>query len=159
MLLFFRTQTAKEPVATWQEHVVQEHSSKKQIPPPEQSCLWEKGYLQKAGQISATSTIENIRNIKHVTHVSTLLETQLLQDIQSFQAGNITKHYALWRNLTNDNFILNIVQDGLKIDFYDKPQEHRAHASHFGHSECTAIDNEIQALLLKHVIITLWRCL
>ena len=73
--------------------------------------------------------------------------------MQLFKAGNIAKNYSLWENSTNDNFILNIVREDLKIDFFDKPQSHNTHQSHFSQSECIAIDKEIQILLTKSVIV------
>ena len=70
----------------------------------------------------------------------------------SFQAGKVTENYDSWALLTKDKFILDIVQDGLKIDFFDEPSLMKAHSSQFTKLECTAVEQEIQTLLQKQVI-------
>lgn len=89
----------------------------------------------------------------NTTQVSKLSKICFLPDAQLFKAGNIAKYYSLWESLTHDNFILNIVREGLKIDFFDMPKRHNPHQSHMSLSECNAVDKEIQMLLSKHVIV------
>ena len=79
--------------------------------PPEELCLWREGCLQKTEQILATR--KELLKIDPISQVSEMSVLQILQDMKLFKAGNIAKNYSLCENITNDNFILNIVREGL----------------------------------------------
>ena len=70
----------------------------------------------------------------------------------SFQAGKVTENYDSWALLTKDKFILDIIHDGLKIDFFEEPCPFQTYSPHFTTLESRAIELEIQTLLQKQVI-------
>ena len=77
---------------------------------------------------------------------------QLKAQVINFQAGNISSKYRYWRRLTSDSHILNIVRDGLKLEFSSDPPEREPFEYPRGKAEYDTIDNEISQLLKKGVI-------
>ena len=71
---------------------------------------------------------------------------------EKFKAGNIKFHLENWKKLTNDKYILSIVQHGLKVNFNQQPISN----SNFEHprnkTEIEILDKEIKKLLKKGVI-------
>ena len=73
-------------------------------------------------------------------------------DMKNFSAGNISNAYANWRKITKDKFILELVMNGLTIDFTEIPPECHIKPISLKPYEETIIDNEILKLLDKQVI-------
>ena len=72
--------------------------------------------------------------------------------VKHFTAGNIKNHFLTWKSITSNDFILNIVKNGLTIDFVDIAIAPHPHIRTFSDQEVTIIDNEISQLLSKNVI-------
>ena len=78
-----------------------------------------------------------------------ILETE----VKFYTAGKIANYYHLWKKLTSDKFILDIVRTGLKIEFFKLPAtQYSFHEIKLKENEVLAIDDEIGKLLLKGVI-------
>ena len=77
---------------------------------------------------------------------------ELQLDMRNFSAGNIANCHEQWRQITNDKFILQLVRDGLKIDFTEQPPEYHTSPISLQPFEKTVLDNEITKLLAKQVI-------
>ena len=45
----------------------------------------------------------------------------LKRDIQNFRGGNLKNHLPKWKNVTSDKIILNIIENGLKLELTDTP--------------------------------------
>lgn len=74
------------------------------------------------------------------------------QEVSVNRAGNIRNHSHLWRHITQDEYILDIVENGLKLNFKDEvpsnsPFEHKLSAR-----DSDTISREISKLLDKGVI-------
>ena len=72
--------------------------------------------------------------------------------MENYKAGKITQHYSKWESITSDPTILDIVYNGLKLDFQIdipscKPYQYSRTAR-----ETEIINSEIQKLLTKEVI-------
>ena len=46
----------------------------------------------------------------------------LKRDIQNFREGNLKNHLTKWKNVNSDKPILDIIENGLKLDLTDKIQ-------------------------------------
>ena len=46
----------------------------------------------------------------------------LKRDIQNFREGNLKNHLTKWKNVNSDKAILDIIENGLKLDLTDKIQ-------------------------------------
>ena len=76
------------------------------------------------------------------------LKTQVV----NFKAGNISTKYQNWRKLTSDRYILDIVRNGLKLEFSNEPPEREPFEYPRGKVEHDVNDKEISQLLCKGVI-------
>ena len=81
-----------------------------------------------------------------------LSRDELISDMLKFRAGKISDKYQNWSLITNDDFILDIVRNGLKIDLFAEPHSTTLYSSRFNDIECKAIGFEIQTLVQKQVI-------
>ena len=70
----------------------------------------------------------------------------------TFATGKIKYYYNNWKNITNDTFILDIVNYGLKIDFKNKRQLVNVPKIPHNAEEKSIINLEINKLLKKGVI-------
>ena len=75
-----------------------------------------------------------------------------MSDMLSFKAGNLSNHFDHWAELTNDRYILDIVQTGLKLDFFHEPDTFPLPKSKFNSTDQIIIQEEIKTLLQKQVI-------
>ena len=76
----------------------------------------------------------------------------LLSDVDNYRAGNISRYLYNWFKITTDSVILDIVQNGLKMEFIDKPPTQTKVYSHpVSILEQSIIDEEIAKLLQKKV--------
>ena len=72
--------------------------------------------------------------------------------MEHFTAGNIKNHFVTWKSITSNDFILNVVKNGLTIGFVDIAIAPHPHIRTFSDEEITAIENEISNLISKNVI-------
>ena len=85
-----------------QPHTIQKHE---ELPIKTKQLLWEEeqGPIQQELKVSDT-------------------DIKKLHDLaETFKAGNIKFHLENWKKLTNDKYILSIVQHGLKVNFNQQP--------------------------------------
>ena len=74
------------------------------------------------------------------------------REVLLFQAGNIARYPEAWKRLTSDKFILDIVQNGLKLNFLGEVPENNAFEYNRSAKETELIDSEVKKLLDKGVI-------
>ena len=73
--------------------------------------------------------------------------------ILTYKAGNIKIFLDEWQNITTDPFVLNVLENGLRISLEDNPSCHNITPQiYMSESEKKIIDTEIQKLLRKQVI-------
>ena len=79
--------------------------------------------------------------------------------IDNFRAGRISYHVDKWKSITSDKFIINMVKDGIFIEFDNfTPQKEVPRQYKFNEIEHLAILDEIHSLLKKKVIKTVDHC-
>ena len=79
--------------------------------------------------------------------------------IKEFKAGRIAQCFKAWTKITSDKFILNLVRNGIFIEFKDFcPQVEVPRQYNFNDVEHQAILDEIQTLLNKKVIKQVTHC-
>ena len=74
-------------------------------------------------------------------------------ELNKFVAGNLKKLYLNWKSITNDEIILDIIKNGLKIDFKESPRNICVPKIQHSTKEIEIINSEIQKLLDKGVIV------
>ena len=77
----------------------------------------------------------------------------LRADVEKFKGGNITNCFEKWANITQDQFVLNIVKFGLTMEFAEVPVCQFVPPLNFSPVETEIIDAEISKLLSKGVIV------
>ena len=79
-----------------------------------------------AGVSTITIPQEKLSCIKVGT--TTILKFQqeiipiLNRDIENFRGGNLKNHLTKWENVPSDKIVLNITENGLKLDLVDTPK-------------------------------------
>ena len=73
--------------------------------------------------------------------------------MNNFVAGNLKKIYLNWKSIANDEIILDIIKNGLKIDFKERPVNICVAKIHHSTKEKKIINSEIQKILDKGVIV------
>ena len=73
--------------------------------------------------------------------------------MNKFVAGNLIKFYLNWKSITNDEIILDIIKNGLKIDFEERPRNICVPKIQHSTKEIEIINSAIQKLLDKGVIV------
>ena len=81
----------------------------------------------------------------------------LQADMQKFKGGNITNCSEKWANITQDQFVLNIVKFGLTMEFAEVPMCQVVPPLNLSPVETEIIDAEISKLLSKGVIVNTTR--
>ena len=76
----------------------------------------------------------------------------LHKKVQNYSAGNIQHFLHKWKELTSDKHILNIVQDGLLLNFAGEPPNKGAFEYPRSKKEFDLIDSEVKALIDKGVV-------
>lgn len=76
----------------------------------------------------------------------------LLDEVENFQAGNIQNYYENWKEITSDKNILDIVKNGVRIDFSEIPSHKEMGYMSYSPQEKIIIENEIAKLSKKGVI-------
>ena len=78
----------------------------------------------------------------------------LLSDVDNYKAGNISQYLYNWSKIATDSIILDIVRNGLKMDFIHKPPtQTKDNYDPVSILEQSIIDEEIAQLLQKKVIV------
>ena len=70
----------------------------------------------------------------------------------AYKAGNIKNYLGNWEKITSDNVILDIIENGLKIEFLGSPPTSRPYRLKFSEKEENFISAEIDKLVKKGVI-------
>ena len=78
-------------------------------------------------------------------------------EMEKFKGGNITNCFEKWANITQDQFVLNIVQFGLTMEFAEVPLCQFVPPLNFSPGETEIIDTEISKLLSKGVLVNTTR--
>ena len=77
----------------------------------------------------------------------------LRADVEKFKGGNITNRFGKWANITQDQFVLNILKFGLTMEFAEVPVFQFVAPLNFSPVETEIIDAEISKLLSKGAIV------
>lgn len=101
--------------------------------------LWKQLLLQR----QETSEGEVCTKINQITQVN-----------NNFQAGSISDHILAWKQITDNDFILDIVKNGYQIDFVKPPAQTLSflHHQHFTCIERQHVQQEILKLVNLNVI-------
>ena len=81
----------------------------------------------------------------------------LRAEVEKFKGGNITNCFEKWANITQDQFVLNIVKFGLTMEFAKVPLCQFVPPLNSSPGETEIIDAEISKLLSKGVIVNTTR--
>ena len=81
----------------------------------------------------------------------------LRADVEKFKGGNIINHFGKWANITQDQFVLNILKFVLTMEFAEVPVFQFVAPLNFSPVETEIIDAEISKLLSKGVIVNTTR--
>ena len=81
----------------------------------------------------------------------------IIADMENFMDGNITNCFEKWANITQDQFVLNMVKFGLTMEFAEVPVCQFVPPFNFSYMETEIIDAEISKLLRKGVIVNTTR--
>ena len=73
--------------------------------------------------------------------------------MNKFVAGNLKNFYLNWKSIANDEIILDIIKNDLKIDFKEGPVNICVPKIHHSTKEIEIINSEIQKLIDKGVIV------
>lgn len=95
-----------------------------------------------------------IKNIspKIITEVSKNCIHFSFQEQQHYTAGNIKYYHQIWKELTQDAWILDIIKYGLKLDFLHITHQTKVYNTTLSSKEPFIIDTQIKKLLKKRVI-------
>ena len=75
------------------------------------------------------------------------------RNVKNFIAGNLKNYYAIWQKITSDRVIPDIIKNGLKISFKERPGITSAPKIPHSKQEIKIINTEIKKLPAKGVII------
>ena len=74
-------------------------------------------------------------------------------DVQEFKGGRLSHYTPFWKEITRDKMILNIIEEGLKIEFENYPVQFAVPKVYkFDNDKFHKIDQEIQKYLAKQII-------
>ena len=120
--------------------------------PLQTSKTWEK---LKEPQIKKLRAEINF-SINKMVNCHIPMET-LRADVEKCKGGNITNCFEKWPNITQDQFVLNVVKFGSTMGFAEVPVCQFVPPLNFSTVEIEIIDAEISKLLSKGVIINTTR--
>ena len=69
--------------------------------------------------------------------------------VDKFKAGNIKNYYNIWAKITSDNFILDIVKKGVKVNLNRIVVGNAPHLYHHKQKEVVVINLEVEKPLKK----------
>ena len=76
----------------------------------------------------------------------------LNRDIQNFRERNLKNHLTKWENVTSDKIILDIIENGLKLDLIDTPKSNSKFAFPLSHEEKLIVKKEVALLKGKNIV-------
>ena len=118
--------------------------------------------IQQEKPIQKSETWEELKELRIKNRLAEIdfsidkIET-LRADEEKFMGGNITNCFEKWANITQDQFVLNIVKFGLTMKFAEVPVCQFVPTLNFSPVETEIIDAEISKLLSKGVIVNTTR--
>ena len=72
--------------------------------------------------------------------------------VTKFTGGNTKLFAKNWEKLTSDTYILDIIKNGLRLDFKEFPQNRQYQFKALKDEELNIVKEEVQKLLSKQVI-------
>ena len=103
---------------------------------------------------NSSAHLESITKERHTTTTTTNAIILFSgEQVSKFKPVNIRNCYPEWERITSDSNILEIVRNGLSINFEYIPHKHSPHQYKRAHEEASVIDNEIKRIFLKRAII------
>ena len=109
------------------------------LPTKKDSSQWEARSSTKKGQLS-------------------LLNQVPLVAINGLVGGQLSLYLTYWKNLTNDPYILAIIESGITVDLIDDPPHRLLAVTTFSVAQQTAINVELKSLLRRRVIVPTQLC-
>ena len=73
----------------------------------------------------------------------------LYSDVENFEGGKLKYYYEHWKKYITDTFILDIIKNGLQLDFNEIPFQHCCKNFPLSKEEMSIIYSEIQNLISK----------
>ena len=73
----------------------------------------------------------------------------LNRDTQNFRGGNLKNILTKWKNVTSDKIILNIIENGLKIDLTDTAKSNSKFVFPLSHEQESIVKKEVALLKEK----------
>ena len=102
--------------------------------------------------LAETNTTRSLGDNAAEPRNASRLQLQPASNLSDPQAGRLSLHFTNWTKVTCNNFILQIVQFGLKIQFFQTPPFLHLKSSPFPPSRVAAISKEVSSLLVKSAI-------
>ena len=105
-----------------------------------------------------TDTLPQEKLICNKLGTTTILKFQqeiipfLKRDIQNFRLANLKNHLNKWKNVTSDKIILDITENGLKLDQIDTPKSNSKFAFPLWHEEELIVKKEAALLKRKNIV-------
>ena len=97
--------------------------------------------------------VEKVSIRKH-TDCSLIVPTDVLySDVENFQRGKLKNYYEHSKKYISDTFLLDIIKNGLKLDFNEIPFQHCCTNFLLSKEEMSITNSEIQKLKSKKVIV------
>ena len=99
-----------------------------------------KGY-NSSSQTRGYSNHQKTTTELHKVGTTTILKFRkeiipiLKRDIQNVRGGNLKDHSAKWKSVTSDKIILDIIENGVKLDLIDTPIPNSKFAFPLSHEE------------------------
>ena len=75
------------------------------------------------------------------------------KNAKNFTVGNLKNYFTVWQKITSNRVILDIIKNGLKINFKERPGITSAPKIPHGEQKIKIINTEIKKLLVKAAII------
>ena len=105
-------------------------------------------------------TTKQPRSCREAEQTTTGQQRQGLQELVvnrivsvKFVAGNVSMYISLWKTLTNDPYVLDIIEFGVKMDFITIPPPHMTpRLTRCSLAQQIELDHELQHLIKKWVI-------
>ena len=75
-------------------------------------------------------------------------------EIQNFRGGNLENHLTKWKNVTSNKIILDIIENGLKLDLTDTSISNSKFAFPLLHEEELIVKKEVALVNGKNIVAT-----
>ena len=131
--------------------------NKRTFPKANYNSNYQLNTLQKNTNPSRATSTAPLESKTKEGHTTTATTNAVIifsaEQVSKFKVVNIRKCYPEWERITSDSKILEIVRNGLSINFEYIPHKYSPHQHKRAHDEASVTDNEIKRILLKRVII------